>query len=57
MKTLHTFEKRNGNQVAIVFDIEITGILSWFWGLTVGKKHANGLPQQTALFLKAASEL
>jgi hypothetical protein len=39
-----------------VVEIEITGILSWFRGLTVGKKHANGLPQQTALFLKAARE-
>jgi hypothetical protein len=32
-------------------DIEITGPLSRFWGFMAGRKHAAGLPAQTARIL------
>lgn len=57
MKTLHTFESRPNNQTAIIVDITIFGPLYWLWGRIVGKKHANGLPRQTELFIKAAKEV
>jgi hypothetical protein len=28
--------------------------MAWFWGRTVGRKHAQGLPAQTARILAAA---
>jgi hypothetical protein len=36
--------------------IEISGPLSWFWGLAVGRKHAAGLPAQTAKILAAVEK-
>lgn len=53
MKTLHTLEK-NGTGTTIKINIEIVGLLSGFWGLVVGRKHASGLPAQTKRFIAGA---
>jgi len=52
MKTVHSLHAESPTR--IVVNIEITGPLSWFWGLVVGRKHASGLPAQTKLFVEAA---
>jgi hypothetical protein len=57
MKTLHTFERISENETLIKIDIEIKGTLSWIWGKLVGKKHASGLPEQTEMFIEAASKI
>ena len=54
MKTLHTFTKKNDNETLITIDIEIKGPTSWLWGKVVGKKHADGLPKQTEMFINAS---
>lgn len=55
MKTLHTLEEPNGTVVRV--DIEISGPLSALWGRLVGRKHASGLPAQTARILAKAAQL
>ncbi len=55
MKTLHSLEA--GNETRIVVDIQISGPLSRLWGLLVGRKHAAGIPAQTARILARATFL
>jgi hypothetical protein len=55
MKTLHTLEA--GSRTVIRVDIEISGPLSALWGRLVGRKHADGLPAQTARILARAAQL
>lgn len=55
MKTLHTLEKRADTVVRV--DIEISGPLSALWGRLIGRKHAQGLPAQTARILARAAHL
>lgn len=43
-----------GASTTVRVEIEITGPMAWFWGRTVGRKHAQGLPAQTARILAAA---
>ncbi len=43
-----------GEQTTVRVRIEIRGWLAGFWGLAVGRKHASGLPAQTARILAAA---
>ncbi|MFN6379091.1 MAG: hypothetical protein ACK4WD_07440 [Flavobacteriales bacterium] len=57
MKTLHTLQRIDEKTTIINVDIEILGPMSWLWGLTVGKKHAAGLPAQTKEFIKAAESM
>lgn len=52
MKTLH--QLMPGPITTICVMIEITGPLSGLWGMLVGRKHASGLPAQTARILEAA---
>jgi hypothetical protein len=53
MKTLHTLEAVGSGTVMRV-RITISGPLAWVWGRVVGRKHATGLPAQTARILAAA---
>jgi hypothetical protein len=55
MKTLHTLEEGNGTIIRV--DIEVSGLLSSVWGRLVGRKHADGLPAQTARILARAAQL
>lgn len=55
MKTLHTLENVDGTIVRV--DIEISGPLSALWGRLVGRKHARGLPAQTARILARAAQV
>jgi hypothetical protein len=55
MKTLHTLIP--GEKTTIRVDILISGPLSRLWGLVVGRKHAEGLPEQTERILMAAGHL
>lgn len=57
MITLHTFKPIEGNKTIIGIDIEIKGPLSWIWGNTVGKTHAEGMPALTEKFIQAANKL
>lgn len=43
-----------GPATTVRVTIEITGPLAPLWGLLVGRRHAAGLPAQTALILEAA---
>ncbi|MCU0854650.1 MAG: SRPBCC family protein [Rhodobacteraceae bacterium] len=43
-----------GARTTVRVEIQITGPMAWFWGRTVGRKHAQGLPAQTARILAAA---
>jgi hypothetical protein len=43
-----------GPRTTVRVEIEITGPMAWLWGRTVGRKHAQGLPAQTARILAAA---
>ncbi|MEL7367899.1 MAG: SRPBCC family protein [Myxococcota bacterium] len=52
MKTTHRLCGQSPTR--IVVDIQIEGPLAWFWGRTVGRKHASGLPAQTERFIEAA---
>lgn len=53
MRTCHTLIP-DGRGARIRVDIEITGPLAGIWGRLVGRKHAAGLPAQTALFIEGA---
>jgi hypothetical protein len=55
MKTTHRLLK--GDVTTIDIQIVIEGMLSPLWGLLVGRKHANGLPEQTKRFIAAARSL
>lgn len=57
MKTLHTFEKINQHETLIKVDIEIKGILSWFWGIKVGKNTQLDLNNQQTNLLKGEDNL
>lgn len=53
MKTVHAFDAtEEGSTIRV--EIEIPGVLGWFWGLVVGRKHASGLQRQTQLFVERA---
>lgn len=53
MHTRHTLI-RASEGTTIRVDIEIIGPLDRLWGLLVGRKHAGGLPAQTARFIEGA---
>jgi hypothetical protein len=46
-----------GARTTVRVEIEIRGPMAWFWGRTVGRKHAQGLPAQTARILAAARKV
>jgi hypothetical protein len=46
-----------GARTTVRVEIEIRGPMAWFWGWTVGRKHARGLPAQTARILAAARQV
>lgn len=46
-----------GPRITVRVEIEVRGPMAWFWGRTVGRKHAQGLPAQTARILAAARQL
>jgi hypothetical protein len=53
MRTRHTLlEGPRGATIRV--DIEIDGPLAPLWGAVVGRKHAAGLPAQTARFVEGA---
>jgi hypothetical protein len=53
MKTLHRLH--SGHETKISVKIEITGPLAQLWGLLIGRKHAAGIPAQTARILAHAA--
>ncbi len=53
MRTRHTLIP-DGQGTRIRVDIEITGPLAAVWGRLVGRRHAAGLPAQTARFIAGA---
>ncbi|MBW4975093.1 SRPBCC family protein [Roseovarius mucosus] len=53
MRTRHTLIP-DGLGTRIRVDIEITGPLAPVWGRVVGRRHAAGLPAQTARFIEGA---
>jgi hypothetical protein len=55
MKTTH--QLRRGEVTTIDIQITIQGILAPLWGQLVGRKHAQGLPAQTARFIAAAQSI
>ena len=54
MRTRHTLIPA-GQGTTIRVEIEITGPLAPLWGLLVGRRHAAGLPAQTARFVAGAA--
>lgn len=56
MTTRHTLDWR-GDLTVIRVEISITGPLAALWGILVGRKHAAGIPAQTARILARASVL
>ncbi len=53
MRTRHTLiPEERGTRIRV--DIEITGPLAPVWGRLVGRRHAAGLPAQTARFIEGA---
>jgi hypothetical protein len=54
MKTLHMLH--GGDEMKISVKIEITGPLARLWGFLVGRKHAAGIPAQTARILAHAAK-
>lgn len=55
MTTEHTLYSMMDGGTRIVVRIRIEGPLAWCWGWLVGRKHAAGLPAQTARFIAAAA--
>ena len=53
MRTRHTLVP-TGQGTTIRVEIEITGPLAPVWGRLVGRRHASGLPAQTARFVAGA---
>lgn len=53
MRTRHLLAP-DGEGTTIRVEIEIEGPLARFWGLIVGRRHAAGLPAQTARIVEAA---
>ncbi len=56
MTTAHHLDLLPNGSTRIGITIEITGILSWFWARAVGKRHADGLAEQTRRFVAAGRE-
>jgi Polyketide cyclase / dehydrase and lipid transport len=57
MTTRHTLTRDSSAETLVSVEIVIEGFLSPFWGLVVGRKHASGLPAQTARILAHARSL
>jgi hypothetical protein len=55
MRTRHTLVPDPAG-TTIRVDIEIAGPLAPVWGRLVGRRHASGLPAQTARFLEGAKQ-
>lgn len=53
METRHSLIAEGGG-TRVQVEIAITGPLAWLWGRAVGRRHAAGLPAQTARILAAA---
>jgi hypothetical protein len=57
MKTRHLLIAKLDEPTLVRVEIEIRGPLAWLWGRVVGRKHASGLPAQTANILQRARQL
>lgn len=55
MTTEHELQPMVDGGTRIMVRIRIEGGLAWLWGRVVGRKHAAGLPAQTARFVAAAA--
>jgi Polyketide cyclase / dehydrase and lipid transport len=52
METQHRFER--GARTRVIVTIAMVGPLASLWGFVVGRKHASGLPAQTARIMERA---
>lgn len=56
MTTVHELLPEVSGGTRIVVQIAVEGPFAWLWARVVGKRHAAGLPAQTARFIAAARE-
>ena len=56
MTTVHELMPEASGGTRIVVQIIVDGPFAWLWARVVGRRHAAGLPAQTARFIAAARE-
>ena len=56
MTTVHELVPEASGGTRIVVQIAVDGPFAWLWARVVGRRHAAGLPAQTARFIAAARE-